>query len=151
MEHGTGDGGCKGKCSAVHPTMCDASINTGRFINVGKGVKCKNGYHVKGTKKDTSIEVQGNSPQNNTRTVQPQPLTQNHGNNEVQSNMSSDFSGSGKQEEFQNFKEEMRNTFQGQVKYMREQQPPQPKLQPQSQPTQTVDLATVIKLMADRR
>lgn len=84
------------RANAVHPTMCDASINTGRCINVGKGVKCKNGYHVKGTKNDTSIEVQGNSPQNNTRTVQPQPLTQNHGNNEVQSNMSSDFLGSGK-------------------------------------------------------
>ena len=149
MEHGTGDGGCKGKCSSTHPTMCDSSINTGKCVNVGKGVKCPNGYHVKGTKKDTSGEVQETVSQPKNKSDQiPQQKSQT---DNTQKDGPNDFLGSGIEDQFQKFKEEMRNLFQEEVKLMRQQIPPQPQVMPQPQPSQTVDLATVIKLMADRR
>ena len=65
-----------------------------------------------------------------------QPPQQN--TNIVESNKQSDFLGSGILDQFQQFKVEMRNMFQEQVKMMKEQVVPQPQVIPQPQPLSNI-------------
>ena len=47
-----GKSGCKGGCNKLHPKMCYSSMNTKTCPNEA----CRNGYHVRGTKKGEKVE-----------------------------------------------------------------------------------------------
>ena len=55
-----GKSGCRGGCNKLHPKMCFSSMNTKSCPNED----CRNGYHVRGTKKSEIISQQKSGEQN---------------------------------------------------------------------------------------
>ena len=120
--------------------MCSASMNHGKCKNVGKGTRCPEGYHVKGTKKDNTSEVP-TIVQGSVTTVIPQT-------SQVMTSQTPDSQVSFLEQKLMNqyttFKEEMRNLFKEGMKEMMSSK------EVNNQP-QMVDLVTVVKLIANQK
>ena len=52
LNNGNGTGGCTfgEKCKFVHPKICPSSLKDKTCDNCGPGVRCRRGFHLRGTK-----------------------------------------------------------------------------------------------------
>ena len=115
-------------------------MNHGKCKNVGKGTRCPEGYHVKGTKKDNTSEtptiVQGAEA-----TVIPQT---SQSTTPQSSDSQVSFLEQKLMTQYTSFREEMRLLFKEGMKEMMS-------TKEVNNQSQMVDLATVVKLIANQK